>query len=129
MIHSRLTADKGEDGKVHRSPKYCHVLWERYGSDFVCEDGEWKYLHEHVCPRHRGRHGPHQLGRRRVCPDHLTQSRRGHAPHPGLPPVTDPGPMHMPYSVLSTPQNTVPWPEPYETLDNDNTYTPFRTKK
>ena len=50
VIHSRLTADKGEDGKVHRSPKYCHVLWERYGSDFVCEDGEWKYLHEHVCP-------------------------------------------------------------------------------
>ena len=24
-------------------------FWERYGSDFVCEDGSWKYLHEHVC--------------------------------------------------------------------------------
>ncbi len=41
---------------------------------------------------------------------------------------SDPGPMHMPYSVLSAPQNTV-GPSPYETLDNDNTYTPFLKKK
>jgi hypothetical protein len=46
----------------------------------------------------------------------------------GQPCVTDPGPLHMPYSVLSKPQNTVPWPEPYHTLDNDNTYTPFVKK-
>ena len=45
------------------------------------------------------------------------------------PPVSDPGPLHMPYSVLKAPQDTVPWPEPYETLDNDNTYTPFLNKK
>ena len=44
------------------------------------------------------------------------------------PPVTDPGPLHQPYSVLKAPVNTVPWPEPYETLDNDNTYTPFVKK-
>ena len=44
----------------------------------------------------------------------------------GDPPAcADPGPMHHPYSVISQPQNTVPWPEPYKTLDNDNTYTPF----
>lgn len=41
VIHSTLTPDK---------KKYCNVLWERYGSDFVCEDGKWKYLHEQVCP-------------------------------------------------------------------------------
>ena len=28
----------------------CMTLWERYGSDFIFEDGEWKYLHEQVCP-------------------------------------------------------------------------------
>lgn len=39
VIHSTLTPDK---------KKYCNVLWERYGSDFVCEDGKWKYLHEQV---------------------------------------------------------------------------------
>ena len=25
------------------------------------------------------------------------------------------------------PQNTVPWPEPYETLDNEHSYTPVKT--
>lgn len=26
------------------------MCWERYGSDFVYRDGQWWYLHEHVCP-------------------------------------------------------------------------------
>ena len=30
--------------------KRCMSFWERYGSDFILEDGHWKYLHEHVCP-------------------------------------------------------------------------------
>lgn len=42
------------------------------------------------------------------------------------PPCTDPGPLHSPYSLLSKPANTVPWPEPYETMDEYNTYTPPR---
>ena len=30
-------------------------MWERYGADFVCdEEGNWKYLHEHVCPDFQG---------------------------------------------------------------------------
>ena len=30
-------------------------MWERYGADFVCdENGNWKYLHEHVCPDFQG---------------------------------------------------------------------------
>lgn len=120
VIHSRLTPE-GE--------KYCNVLWERYGSDFVCEDGEWKYLHEHVCPDI-----PAKLDTGNWAHDEYARIT---APNPGEqmpptlgapPPVTDPGPMHMPYSVLKPPQNTVPWPEPYETLDNDNTYTPFVKK-
>ena len=35
----------------------------------------------------------------------------------------DPGPLHSNWSVTQTVQNTVPWPEPYATMDNDNTYT------
>ena len=129
VIHSRLTADKGPDGKVHRSPKYCHVLWERYGSDFVCEDGEWKYLHEHVCPDLVG-----DMDHTNWAADEyerITSPNPGEAMPPtlGCPPVADPGPMHMPYSVLSAPQDSVPWPKPYETLDNDNTYTPFLEQK
>ncbi len=40
--------------------------------------------------------------------------------------LADPGPLHYEYSFLQTPQNTVPWPEPYGTMDNNNTYTVFR---
>ena len=114
VIHSRLT----DDGRP-----YCNVLWERYGSDFVLEDGEWKYLHEHVCPDILTRmdmfdwaHGEYER---------ITDPNPMEAAPPTLgdpPPVTDPGPMHMPYSVLEKPRNTCPWPEPYETLDNDNSY-------
>ena len=104
-------------------------LWERYGSDFVCEDGKWVYLHEHVCPDIPGK-----LDKGNWAHDEyarITDPNPGEPMPPTLgdpPPVTDPGPMHMPYSVLKAPQNTVPWPEPYKTLDNDNTYTPFVKK-
>ena len=43
------------------------------------------------------------------------------------PDVTDPGPLHLPYSVIMPPQNTVPWPVPYQTLDNDNSFCPVKT--
>ena len=105
------------------------MLWERYGSDFVCEDGEWKYLHEHVCPDLVG-----DMDHTNWAADEyerITSPNPGEAMPPtlGCPPVADPGPMHMPYSVLSAPQDSVPWPKPYETLDNDNTYTPFLEQK
>ena len=116
VIHSRLT----DEGKP-----YCLVMWERYGSDFVLVDGEWKYLHEHVCP---------DIMTDMDCFDwahgeYMRLTDPNPAPPPlsdvFVPPVTDPGPLHIPYSVLDRPQDTVPCPEPYETLDNDNTYTPF----
>ena len=59
---------------------------------------------------------------------HRHTHRARQDPEGTSPPVSDPGPLHMPYSVLKAPQDTVPWPEPYETLDNDNTYTPFLKK-
>jgi hypothetical protein len=118
VIHSVFTPMK------HR---YCHVLWERYGSDFVLEDGEWKYLHEHVCP---------DIMTDLDCVDwaaaeheRLAAPVPAEAPPPtlgGPPPVSDPGPMHRQYSILQKPQNTVPWPEPYDTMDEENTYTPRR---
>jgi len=119
VIHSVLTPE-GE--------KYCNVLWERYGSDFIFEDGKWVYLHEHVCPDILCK-----LDATNWAYDEYVRitepNPREQAP-PSLgtdPPVTDPGPMHTPYSVLDKPKNTVPWPEPYATLDDDNTYTPQRT--
>ena len=117
VIHSVLTAHQ---------EKYCNVLWERYGSDFVLEDGNWVYLHEHVCPDILTRLDSLNWAAEDYA--RLTDPNAGEAPPPtlGLPPVADPGPMHTPYSLLSKPQNTVPWPEPYQTMDNNNTYTPFK---
>lgn len=115
VIHSVLTPEQ---------KKYCNILWERYGADFVFEDGQWKYLHEHVCPDI-----PTSLDcanwaaedyRRQVSPP----PDGAHAP-PAPPHIADPGPMHRDYTCLSKPQNTCPWPEPYKTLDNNNTYTPL----
>lgn len=42
----------------------------------------------------------------------------------GGPPCTDVGPLHNNASMTQTVQNTVPWPEPYHTLDDDNSYAP-----
>ncbi len=124
VIHSCLTTDTDPDDPT-RHVKYCNVLWERYGSDFVCEDGQWKYLHEHVCPDILTKMDMLNW----AAEDYQRQVHPEENPAPpatlGAPPVTDPGPLHHPYTCTSQPQNTVPWPEPYETLDNDNTYTPF----
>ncbi len=113
VIHSRLTPDQ---------EKYCMILWERYGSDFVLENGKWVYLHEQVCPDIPG-----SLDFTNWAADEyqrLTNPQGPPPPGPGEPPpVTDPGPLHSPYSLLRKPANTVPWPEPYETMDDDNTYT------
>ena len=35
----------GDNGK-----RRCSGLWERYGADFIFEDGCWLFLHEQVCP-------------------------------------------------------------------------------
>ncbi len=118
VIHSRLSS---------RGP-YCMMLWERYGSDFVCEDGEWKYLHEQVCPDLPGSMDAGNWAREaylQLCDPEV----RGDFGWDDPPIVTDPGPLHAPYSPVVPPQNTVPWPEPYETLDDDNTYTPLLHKK
>lgn len=116
VIHSVLTPEK---------ERYCNILWERYGSDFILEDGEWKYLHEQVCP---------DLPGRLDCVNWASESYAklkagndnpaGQATLGAPPPVSDPGPLHEPYSPLQKPQNTCPWPEPYETMDENNTYTP-----
>lgn len=119
VIHSCLTPEK---------EKYCHILWERYGTDFVCEDGKWLYLHEQVCPDIPARLDIVNWAAEeyaRITAPVVTEKP---APVLGTPPITDPGPLHTPYSVLAQPKNTVPWPEPYQTMDNNNTYTPFLNK-
>ena len=171
----------------------CGGLWERYGADFVFEDGCWLFLHEHVCPdmgigcdgnnpgmnsylqaKNGGGMSPMMLA---MGPSASAPAKApagmpaggapggmpaggppaggapggmpaggppaggapggmpaggapGGAPggFPGgglrtMPDVDDPGPMHSQWSITQTVQNTVPWPEPYATMDDNNTYT------
>ena len=104
------------------------MRWERYGSDFVLEHGRWLYLHEQVCPDIMGKldmtNFAHDDYERLTAPE---EKGIGPVTLGEDPDVTDPGPLHLPYSVIMPPQNTVPWPEPYETLDNEHSYTPVKT--
>ena len=99
------------------------ALWEYYGCDFVFIDGEWKYLHEHVCPvltanYDSGNWGHDMYARAYDDPAH-TQWR-------GIPcEVGEPGPLSHRYDVHQVVQHLI-WecPEPYETLDDEHSYAP-----
>ena len=108
-------------------------LWERYGADFVYEDGCWLYLHEHVCPDMMIPCDNENPG----ASNYQRLKNPGDMPPMGPPPgqsgpqlrtrpdCEDPGPLHKDWSVVQPVQDDVPWPTPYVTMDNDNTYTPF----
>ena len=114
LIHSRLTSEKS---------KYCMVLWEQYGADFLYEDGQWKYLHEIISGIAHG-----ELDYTNWAADEyrdlLNPPPPRHRPE-GLagqdPPIRAPRPFTT-YELLEPHDGFIGWPEPYETLDNDNTY-------
>ena len=151
----------------------CSGLWERYGADFIFEDGCWLFLHEQVCPdmgigcdagnpglqnyqqqKGGGMGGPGGPGGGPGGPGGGPGGPGGGPGGPGgapggpggpggapggggpggpggpapgglrtRPDCEDPGPLHSNWSVVQTVQNTVPWPEPYATMDDNNTYT------
>lgn len=100
-------------------------FWERYGSDFVCEDGEWKYLHEHVCPDFGM---PFDFVN--MAADEYERAVNPSLGGPMAPPagrddrveLADPGPLHQKYSIFQPVQNTVPWPEPYVSMDDQHSF-------
>lgn len=130
---------------------WASTLWERYGSDFCFENGEWRYLHEQVCPDIGGDFditntgameyyylthpevqpkrpgGPPRIKKELEYTDTgapmIPLTEDGQPDIKALLRLSDPGPLHKEYSVFQTVQNTVPWPEPYVTMDDDNTYT------
>ncbi len=179
------------------------TLWERYGSDFIYDEdeGRWLYLHEQVCPDMGGPMdvcnpgmdaynklmgigggpgggkgpgpGPGAGGPQGGPPQGMggapgaggPPQGMGGAPGAGGPPqggqggpggnaqvpgmvvkekgptrgatsaggakgevhVAVPGPIHFNYSPMMHVQNTVAWPEPYKTMDRDNTYRIYET--
>lgn len=103
-------------------------LWERYGSDFVYVNGEWKWFHEQVCPDIAGDYDVGNWAHNRYL-DFLekdcTVGELGGRPAQ----LTEPGLLHADYTIVQTVQNTVPAPEPYTTLQavpEDQQYSPGR---
>jgi hypothetical protein len=102
-------------------------LWEYYGCDFVYHNGEWLYIHEHVCPLFGtpvdDSNWAHDLYAK--SDDDPTHNMRRPAPCA----VTDTEVMSDRYDVHQVVQHLL-WecPEPYETLDDNNTYSPGRNE-
>lgn len=155
------------------------MCWERYGSDFVYQDGQWWYLHEHVCPdinfsydvgnwAHdkfagggvggpggaggsgspgspggpKGAGGPGGTGGL-GGPGSPGGPGGSGGPGPAAgkggkpadprddgrnPHCTDPGPLHQTIDnkdgITLCVQDTIQWPVPYQTLDDENSYAP-----
>ena len=126
-----LTPSTGFNYLTPEQTRWSGCLWERYGADYICEDGQWKYLHEQVCPDFSMDFDYENwavTSYRKLKGETDSEFGAGNAPQSMFPPCADPGPMHMRYSLVQPLQNTVPWPEPYATMDENNTYTPARKK-
>lgn len=103
-------------------------LWERYGSEFVFQDGEWKWFHEQVCPDIAGNYDKGNWAHDRYL-DYLDKDisigEVGGRPAQ----LTEPGLFHKDYSITQTVQDTVPAPKPYTSLKDvpkEESYSPGR---
>ena len=103
------------------------ALWEYYGCDFINRDGEWLYVHEHVCPVFGGPYGTLNWGHDMYEKSDDDPSHNQRRPAPCR--VTDNEFFSDRYDVHQVVQHLM-WecPEPYETLDENNTYSPGRNK-
>lgn len=111
IIFSTLNPEKKREGAW---------IWERYGIDFKLEDGQWKIYHQHVCQDlvKQFDYENWAFTEYEILSDPNYQPR-GHV----FPPFVDiPGPAYFKYTPVQPVQNTVPWPRPYGTMDEHNTY-------
>lgn len=100
------------------------INWEYYGADFVYHNGDWVYIHEHVCPifadSYDNTNWGHKMFERAIDdPDSYLDKRSAPCP------VTVPGPLSMRYNIQQPVQHLLyDCPAPYLTLDDDNSYSP-----
>ncbi len=107
-----------------------NILWERYGSDFCYEeDGRWLYFHEQVCPDIPTNYCQANWAYDPYCKVKAEGGRFSSRGGDDAPHITerDDKYRHRDYHLLRTVQNTAPWPEPYATMDDENTYSPGKT--
>ena len=99
-------------------------LWERYGSEFVYKDNRWWWFHEQVCPDLADQYDDHNWAHDRYqkyVDGTLVVGNCSGAPVSG---ASDIRQAHNDISIIQTVQDTVPCPEPYDTLDEEHTYSP-----
>ncbi len=124
-IFSTLNPQKAREGMW---------MYERYGADFVKEDGEWKYLNLRVCP---------DVTAPMDCePWYVENPRRpgpppsdggdGAAPPPPGGPgggmmLKIPGPLYNELTMTQVPQASPAIPEPYKTQSDIKLYSDVKT--
>lgn len=102
--------------------RWGQMLWERYGADFRLEDGKWLYIHDQVCPDWGA---PFDNANHAFLEYDRLKNPDKYPPRGDTRPVNleDDVILHHYYTSIQTVQDTVPCPEPYKKLDNNNTYT------
>ena len=110
--------------------------YERYGSDYVFEDGRWKLLHEHISPDLHGAFWHGDFFYRGFMEQYMGQERPPMGPPPGdskydalipdvFPEMEELQDNHFDYGPLQPIQPSCRPPKPYETFDDENTYAPI----
>lgn len=116
VIFSTLNPEKAKEGLW---------IWERYGNDFVKEDGEWKIITQHVCNDFGGSLDEDNFAhvnwkrmyakpRPRPQPENGEEAPRPRGPYAPLPLF------FASYTPVQAPQNPCPWPSPYKTFNREN---------
>jgi hypothetical protein len=95
----------------------CTWEWDRYGVDFIKEDGKWKFWHFHIyrlfrCGWDDKWHNQFSESHEPVSPLDYTEEL-----NPDGPPIDS-----YPFTLDSLPKNIPAPPEPYESWDEKTTY-------
>jgi len=101
-----------KDSKTGRPT--CMWEWNRYGEDFIKEEGKWKLWHHHVYPLF-------QIGWDENWTEHFSKKKEGHGMQLPFKPDNPPTPLDVFYSpdeILPL----IPVPEPYDTWDPERMY-------
>lgn len=117
----------------------CSFSIERYGADYIWEDGRWKYIHEQIAAdlhypmdEKNWGHGHYLMCLAKAGmltgEDIKDTDALDAAVLEGVfapPPRSDSTELHVEYSTVSPIQPTVRYPMPYKTMDDDNSYAPY----
>lgn len=103
--------------------QFASIMWERYGTDWVFENGEWCTIHNLVAEDftydmdhiNYARDAWEALMETGIIGSRLMGDMKPRG-------IDIRGPGHMNYSPVQVPQYNAVWPEPYDTLNHSEWY-------